>query len=164
MERVSQCSHCFRCGGDSSGYGFLSENAAFARMCEKCGIDFIGPSPESMEAMGDKASARKIMDEAGIPVIPGMEGTVQEAEEAMKLADRIGYPIMIKASAGGGGKGMRVVERRGGVSGAVRRGSAGDREGGLLGTGENVSGAVCAPCQTCGSAGSGGSLRKQPSI
>ncbi len=94
------------------GYGFLSENAAFARMCEKCGIDFIGPSPESMEAMGDKASARKIMDEAGIPVIPGMEGTVQEAEEAMKLADRIGYPIMIKASAGGGGKGMRVVERR----------------------------------------------------
>ncbi|HIR13920.1 MAG TPA: acetyl-CoA carboxylase biotin carboxylase subunit [Candidatus Choladousia intestinavium] len=94
------------------GYGFLSENAAFARMCEKCGIDFIGPSPESMEAMGDKASARRIMDEAGIPVIPGMEGTVQEAEEAMKLADRIGYPIMIKASAGGGGKGMRVVERR----------------------------------------------------
>ena len=94
------------------GYGFLSENAAFARMCEKCGIDFIGPSPESMEAMGDKASARKIMDEAGIPVIPGMEGTVQEADEAMKLADRIGYPIMIKASAGGGGKGMRVVERR----------------------------------------------------
>ena len=92
------------------GYGFLSENAAFARMCEKCGIDFIGPSPESMEAMGDKASARKIMDEAGIPVIPGMEGTVQSAEEAMKLADRIGYPIMIKASAGGGGKGMRVVE------------------------------------------------------
>ena len=68
------------------GYGFLSENAAFARMCEKCGIDFIGPSPESMEAMGDKASARKIMDEAGIPVIPGMEGTVQEAEEAMKLS------------------------------------------------------------------------------
>ena len=94
------------------GYGFLSENAAFARMCEKCGIDFIGPSPESMEAMGDKASARKIMEDAGIPVIPGMEGTVQEADEAIRIADRIGYPIMIKASAGGGGKGMRIVERR----------------------------------------------------
>ena len=93
------------------GFGFLSENAKFARMCEQCGIDFIGPSPEHMEQMGDKAQARKTMMDANVPVIPGTKDALTDAKEAKKLADAIGYPVMIKASAGGGGKGMRIVER-----------------------------------------------------
>ena len=93
------------------GFGFLSENAKFARMCEQCGIDFIGPSPEHMEQMGDKAQARKTMMDANVPVIPGTKDALTDAKEAKKLADAIRYPVMIKASAGGGGKGMRIVER-----------------------------------------------------
>lgn len=91
------------------GFGFLSENTKFARMCMKCGIDFIGPSPESIEQMGDKANARRLMQEAGVPVIPGTDGVLTDCTAAKKEADRIGYPVIIKASAGGGGKGMRVA-------------------------------------------------------
>lgn len=91
------------------GFGFLSENTKFARMCSRCGIDFIGPSPKSIELMGNKSEARKTMIRAGVPVIPGTEEALTDAGEAKKLADDIGYPIMIKACAGGGGKGMRVV-------------------------------------------------------
>ena len=90
------------------GFGFLSENAAFAGLCEKCKIPFIGPSSELIEKMGNKAGARKTMIEAGIPVIPGTEEPVRTAEEALKEAKRIGFPVMIKASGGGGGKGMRI--------------------------------------------------------
>lgn len=89
------------------GFGFLSENTKFARMCQQCGIDFIGPSPECIEKMGDKSEARKTMIAAGVPVIPGMEEATEDAEAAQAFADTIGYPVMIKASAGGGGKGMR---------------------------------------------------------
>lgn len=89
------------------GFGFLSENTKFARMCQQCGIDFIGPSPESIEKMGDKSQARQTMIAAGVPVIPGMEEATEDAQEAEAFADQIGYPVMIKASAGGGGKGMR---------------------------------------------------------
>lgn len=92
------------------GFGFLSENTKFARMCMQCGIDFIGPSPESMEKMGDKAEARKTMIRAGVPVIPGTKEEFTDVEEAKKEADRIGYPVIIKASVGGGGRGMRVVQ------------------------------------------------------
>ena len=92
------------------GFGFLSENTKFARMCMQCGIDFIGPSPESMEKVGDKAEARKTMIRAGVPVIPGTKEEFTDVEEAKKEADRIGYPVIIKASVGGGGRGMRVVQ------------------------------------------------------
>lgn len=91
------------------GFGFLSENAKFARMCSQCGIDFIGPSPESIERMGNKAEARRTVMEAGVPVIPGTKESMKDVGEARKLADQMGYPVMIKAAAGGGGKGMRVA-------------------------------------------------------
>ena len=91
------------------GFGFLSENAAFARNCEKCGVTFIGPSAESMEMMGDKATAKQTMRDAGVPVVPGSDGVVKTPEEAKKIAGEIGYPVMIKASAGGGGRGIRLV-------------------------------------------------------
>ena len=93
------------------GFGFLSENAKFARMCQQCGIDFIGPSPETIEKMGDKAEARKTMMQADVPVIPGTREALTVAGEAKILAREIGYPVIIKASAGGGGKGMRVASR-----------------------------------------------------
>ena len=92
------------------GFGFLSENASFARMCERCGVTFIGPSPESMVLMGDKATAKKTMREANVPVVPGSDGIVESIEEAREVADRIGYPVMVKASAGGGGRGIRKVD------------------------------------------------------
>ncbi len=93
------------------GFGFLSENANFARLCAKCGIKFIGPSPEVMDAMGDKANAKKTMVSAGVPVVPGSDGVVPNIEEAKKISAEIGYPVMVKASAGGGGRGIRLVER-----------------------------------------------------
>ena len=91
------------------GFGFLSENAAFARMCRRCGIVFIGPSPEAIERMGDKAQARETMKAAGVPVIPGSDGVVADLEQARQEGERIGYPVMVKASAGGGGRGIRLV-------------------------------------------------------
>ena len=93
------------------GFGFLSENSKFATMCEEVGIKFIGPSGSVMDMMGDKINARAQMIKAGVPVIPGSDGEVHTAEEALEVADRIGYPVMLKASAGGGGKGIRKVER-----------------------------------------------------
>ena len=91
------------------GYGFLAENAKFAEMCADYGIKFIGPSPESIRIMGDKAQAKKAMKEAGVPVVPGSDGPVNDLKEALKIAYEIGFPVLIKASAGGGGKGMRIV-------------------------------------------------------
>lgn len=90
------------------GYGFLSENANFSRICQEHGIKFIGASPENIEAMGDKASAKQTMDDAGVPTIPGSPGLLQSFEHALEVAKKIKYPIMLKATAGGGGKGMRV--------------------------------------------------------
>lgn len=93
------------------GFGFLSENASFARNCGKCGITFIGPAPESIEMLGDKAAAKSAMKKAGVPVIPGSDGAVSSMAEAKRLAEEIGFPLMVKASAGGGGRGIRLVER-----------------------------------------------------
>ena len=90
------------------GFGFLSENARFAEMCRQCNITFIGPSPELIHRMGNKSEARKTMMEAGVPVVPGTKEPVFDAEAGRKLADVLGYPVMIKASSGGGGKGMRI--------------------------------------------------------
>jgi acetyl-CoA carboxylase, biotin carboxylase subunit len=91
------------------GYGFLSENADFAEVCELSGIKFIGPKPEVIRQMGLKQRARAIMEEAGVPILPGSRGVLSGAEEALSLASSVGYPIMLKASAGGGGRGMRIV-------------------------------------------------------
>lgn len=91
------------------GYGFLSENANFASICESCGLNFIGPSPQSISLLGDKARAKKLAKEAKCPVIPGSDGVVQTSDEAMKVAKEIGFPIFIKAVAGGGGKGIRIA-------------------------------------------------------
>ena len=91
------------------GYGFLSENAAFSKVCEENGIKFIGASPEMIDGMGDKASAKSTMIKAGVPCIPGSKGILKDFAEAKKLADEIVYPVMLKATAGGGGKGMRAV-------------------------------------------------------
>ncbi len=93
------------------GYGFLSENAAFARACADAGIIFIGPSPQAIETMGNKTVARKRMIAAGVPVVPGTSDPVATAEQAAALAAEIGFPVMLKAAAGGGGRGMRLVER-----------------------------------------------------
>jgi acetyl-CoA carboxylase biotin carboxylase subunit len=95
------------------GYGFLAENPAFAEICRACGLTFVGPSPEAIRLMGDKAQARQIARQAGAPVVPGSEGPVKDADELTALADSIGYPVILKASAGGGGRGMRIVQDRG---------------------------------------------------
>jgi acetyl-CoA carboxylase biotin carboxylase subunit len=91
------------------GYGFLAENADFAEICESCKIKFIGPTSQMIRQMGDKAVAKQMMKEAGVPVIPGSEGVVKSIEEAQQMASEIGYPLLIKAAGGGGGKGMRVA-------------------------------------------------------
>jgi acetyl-CoA carboxylase biotin carboxylase subunit len=91
------------------GFGFLSENANFAEICETCGIKFIGPTAAAIRLMGDKAEARKIAKEAGVPIIPGSEGVLESEEDAHRVAEKLGYPVIFKAVAGGGGKGMRVV-------------------------------------------------------
>ncbi|WP_071395013.1 acetyl-CoA carboxylase biotin carboxylase subunit [Bacillus tuaregi] len=92
------------------GYGLLSENAEFARRCTEAGLVFIGPSPEVMSKMGSKIESRKVMEEAGVPVVPGITYPLADVEEAVEVADRIGYPVMLKASAGGGGIGMQVAQ------------------------------------------------------
>lgn len=98
------------CGVDAihPGYGFLAENADFARVCEQCNVTFIGPKPDQIAKMGDKATARKIAKEAGVPMLPGT-GILRDVEDAMRAADEIGYPVMLKATAGGGGRGIQII-------------------------------------------------------
>jgi acetyl-CoA carboxylase, biotin carboxylase subunit len=103
------------------GYGFLSENPDFAEVCEACGLKFIGPRPEVIRTMGLKQRARQVMEEAGVPILPGSHGTLQDADEAIELARKIGYPVMIKAAAGGGGRGMRVVRTKPNCRRCMRR-------------------------------------------
>ena len=102
---------CEVTGGEAihPGFGFLSENPAFARTCEKCGITFIGPRAHSIEMLGDKAQAKETMKEAGVPVIVGSDGAISNIHAAHTLANQLGYPVMVKASAGGGGRGIRIV-------------------------------------------------------
>jgi acetyl-CoA carboxylase biotin carboxylase subunit len=98
------------CDAIHPGYGFLSENAYFAEICNECNLKFVGPSPEAIRLMGDKATARQTMRDAGMPIIPGSDGVLRNLEEAIDLARTIGYPVLLKAVAGGGGRGMRVVQ------------------------------------------------------
>ena len=100
-----------KCGADAvhPGYGFLSENAGFARKCEVAGITFIGPRAETIERMGDKISARRSMTEAGVPVVPGIQRQLESATEAERICREIGLPVILKAASGGGGKGMRLI-------------------------------------------------------
>ncbi len=99
--------------GIHPGYGFLSESAEFAQVCQACNITFIGPSPQAIAIMGNKAEAKRTMKAAGVPILPGSEGPVATVDEAKAIAAEVGYPIILKASAGGGGKGMRVVGTEG---------------------------------------------------
>jgi len=110
MDRILDA--CTKLGVDGihPGYGFLSENAHFARLVREAGITLIGPSPESMEIMGDKLKAKQAVKEFDVPLVPGIDTAITDVELALQIAEKIGYPILIKASAGGGGKGMRVVE------------------------------------------------------
>ena len=121
------------------GYGFLSESAYLAEVCEACHIRFIGPDPQVIRLMGDKARARRVMKKAGLPVLPGSDGPVESEEKALKVAKEIGFPVIVKATAGGGGRGMRVVRAAGELSqrredraarsrGGVRRGRRLPRE------------------------------------
>jgi acetyl-CoA carboxylase biotin carboxylase subunit len=102
------------------GYGFLSESAYLAEVCEACHIKFIGPDPQVIRLMGDKARARRVMKKAGVPILPGSDGPLDSEEKALKVAKDIGYPVIVKATAGGGGRGMRVVRAPGELAAAVK--------------------------------------------
>ena len=91
------------------GYGFLAENAHFNEVCRSCEIDFIGPQPKAMELLGDKNHARALAREANVPVVPGSDGLIEDEKEAVRVAEEIGFPVLVKATAGGGGKGMRIA-------------------------------------------------------
>jgi 3-methylcrotonyl-CoA carboxylase alpha subunit len=108
-EKLVAVARAAGCDAVHPGYGFLSENAGFARRCAAAGLVFIGPPPEAIEAMGSKIGSRARMQKAGVPVVPGSDGASQDLGALAKHADRMGYPVLVKASAGGGGKGMRVV-------------------------------------------------------
>lgn len=110
-DKIIQICKELKVDGIHPGYGFLSENADFARKVRAAGITFIGPSPESMDMMGDKLSAKATAKKYKVPMIPGSDGAISDVKEAIKVAKEIGFPLLIKASAGGGGKGMRLVER-----------------------------------------------------
>lgn len=107
------------CDAVFPGYGFLSENQNFVEICKYHGITFIGPSVELMVTMSDKSKAKEVMKKAGVPVVPGSEGAIRDLEDAKKTAKRIGYPVIVKASAGGGGRGMRIVENEEALENAV---------------------------------------------
>lgn len=109
MENIISATILKRAQAIHPGFGFLSENSRFAEMCQECNIAFIGPDAQMIELMGNKSRARETMIKAGVPVVPGSQGAVEDLEEALGIAENIGYPVMIKASAGGGGKGMRLA-------------------------------------------------------
>lgn len=109
MKNIVSAACMTGCDGVHPGFGFLSENAKFARLVMQCGLIFVGPSPDVIEAMGDKSNARKQMMKAGVPVVPGSKACVEDVETALSLAQEIGYPVLIKATSGGGGRGMRLA-------------------------------------------------------
>ena len=110
MNAIIQAACNTGCDAIHPGFGFLSENSQFARLVIQCGLIWVGPSPDIIDMLGNKSAARKMMKEAGVPVIPGSKEVVETVEQGKDIASRIGYPVMIKASNGGGGRGMRVVQ------------------------------------------------------
>jgi acetyl-CoA carboxylase biotin carboxylase subunit len=109
MTNIISVATLTNCDAIHPGYGFLSENADFAELCRECNITFVGPSPEAISKMGTKDVARETMKKAGVPIVPGSQGIIKNVDEALTLAEEIGYPVIIKATAGGGGKGIRVA-------------------------------------------------------
>ena len=109
ISNIIEAAKAEKCDAIHPGFGFLSENSQFARACEENGIKFIGPASDTIDRMGNKSAARRLMVKAGVPVVPGSDGAVKDAEEAVTIADKIGYPVLIKAKAGGGGRGIRLV-------------------------------------------------------
>ena len=127
-EKIIEAAKKTGAGAIHPGYGFLSENAAFAQACADAGITFVGPSPEAIAAMGDKAAAKRMMEAAGVPTVPGYSGEEQDDAVLIEKARETGFPLMVKAAAGGGGKGMRLVEDEGSLASAIeaaRREAAG---------------------------------------
>ncbi len=123
-ERILEAAHTTGAEAIHPGYGFLSENAAFARACAEAGVKFIGPSWQAIEKMGSKTAARRLAMEANAPVVPGTERGIADPEEARNMAARIGYPVLLKAAAGGGGKGMRRVDKEADLAAAMRDASS----------------------------------------
>ena len=111
-QAILDVAKAYKCDAVHPGYGFLSENADFAGMCEEDGVIFIGPSSEIIRKMGDKQSARELMKKKRVPTVPGSDGELSSPEEAEKIAEKVGYPVLLKASAGGGGRGMRIVTEK----------------------------------------------------
>ncbi len=106
------------------GYGFLAENAHFAEVCRSCKIEFIGPPAAAMSALGDKVAAKKLAKKAKVPTVPGSDGAVEDEKQALRIADEIGYPVIIKAAAGGGGRGMRVAHNDVSLQAGLRQAQA----------------------------------------
>lgn len=123
VPRIISAAEITNCDAVHPGYGFLSESAKFAEICESCQLTFIGPSPETIRGVGDKAAARETMKGAGVPVLPGSDGPLVDVEDALQVAEEIGYPILLKASAGGGGRGMRRVYEPGEMESAYNQAS-----------------------------------------
>ena len=119
IDRIISAAECAKADAIHPGYGFLAENAEFATVCRDCEIAFIGPSPEAMALLGDKVSCKRMARRAGTPVFPGTEGEIDDPEEARQVAEEVGYPVIVKAAAGGGGRGMRVVENEAGLMDAI---------------------------------------------
>lgn len=120
MEKILEVAQKSKADAIHPGYGFLSENAVFSEKCQQAGIKFIGPQPYAISQMGDKITARKTMMAAGVPVVPGTESAITSEEEAIKTVKEVGLPVMVKASAGGGGKGMRLVKNEKDIVSSVR--------------------------------------------
>ena len=119
MDRLISAAECTQSDAIHPGYGFLSENAEFAAVCRDSGFTFIGPSPEAMALLGDKVSCKRMARKAGTPVFPGTEGAIEEIDEAIATAKEIGFPVIVKAAAGGGGRGMRIVREESELADAV---------------------------------------------
>ena len=107
LQNILSAATATQCDAVHPGYGFLSENSGFARLCGACGLKFIGPPPQVIDSMGNKSAARRLMIQAGVPVVPGSDGLVENAAAAREIAQKLGYPVLLKAAAGGGGRGMR---------------------------------------------------------
>lgn len=123
-DSIIAAAKAYKCDAIHPGYGFLSENADFAKLCEENGIAFVGPTSEMIRGMGDKQSARSLMEKSGVPVVPGSTGILSGEDEAVKVAAKIGYPVLIKATAGGGGRGMRIARDEGEIKKAYHEAQA----------------------------------------